>query len=49
MFKNFLNRDTSNLLKKNSAEYLRNFTDEINQSVTFYYSMIKIIFRCNFI
>ena len=43
MFKNFLNRDTSNLLKKNSAEYLRNFTDEINQSVTFYYSMIKII------
>ena len=36
MFRNFLNRDSSNLLKKNSAEYLRNFTDEINQSVTFY-------------
>ena len=25
MFQNFLNRDTSNLLKKNSAEYLREF------------------------
>ena len=43
MFKNFLNRDTTNLLKKNSAEYLRNFTEEITQSNTFYYSLIKII------
>ena len=43
MFRNFLNRDSSSLLKKNSAEYLRNFTDEISQSVTFYYSLIKII------
>ncbi len=43
MFKNFLNRDSSNLLKKNSAEYLRNFTDEINQTTTFYYSLIKIM------
>ena len=42
MFKNFLNRDSSNLLKKNSAEYLRNFTDEINQNVLFYHSLIKI-------
>ena len=43
MFKNFLNRDATNLLKKNSAEYLRNFTEEINQSNTFYYSLIKTI------
>ncbi len=43
MFKNFLNRDTTNLLKKNSAEYLRNFTEEITQSNVFYYSLIKII------
>ena len=42
MFKNFLNRDSSNLLKKNSAEYLRNFTDEINQNVLFYHSLVKI-------
>ena len=43
MFHNFLNRDSSNLLKKNSAEYLRNFTEEMNQTVTFFYSLIKII------
>jgi len=43
MFKNFLNRNSSNLLKKNSAEYLRNFTDEINNNVLFYQSLIKII------
>ena len=43
MFKNFLNRDSSNLLKKNSAEYLRNFTDEIQQTTTFYSSLIKIM------
>jgi ATP-binding cassette, subfamily B, bacterial PglK len=42
MFKNFLNRNSSNLLKKNSAEYLRNFTDEINQNVLFYHSLIRI-------
>ena len=42
MFKNFLNRESSNLLKKNSAEYLRNFVDEINLTVLFYNSLIKI-------
>ncbi len=42
MFKNFLNRDSSNLLKKNSAEYLRNFVDEINLTVLFYNSLLKI-------
>jgi ATP-binding cassette, subfamily B, bacterial PglK len=42
MFKNFLNRDSSALLKKNSAEYLRNFTEEINQNVLFYHSLVKI-------
>ena len=43
MFQNFLHRDTSNLLKKNSAEYLRNFTDEVKSTNTFYNSLIKII------
>ena len=43
MFRNLLNRDSSNLLKKNISEYLRNFTDEINQNATFYNSIIKII------
>lgn len=42
MFKNFLSRDFSNLLKKNSAEYLRNFTEEINLIVLFYHSLLKI-------
>lgn len=43
MFKNFLYRDPSNLLNKNSAEYLRNFTDEVKSTHTFYNSIIKII------
>ncbi len=43
MFKNFLNRDSSNLLKKNSAEYLRNFVDEINLTILFFSSLVKII------
>tara|TARA_Y100000813_G_C24151358_1_gene347339 strand:+ start:146 stop:1855 length:1710 start_codon:yes stop_codon:yes gene_type:complete len=43
MFQNFLHRDTSNLLKKNSAEYLRNFTEEVKATNTFYNSLLKII------
>ena len=43
LYDNFLNRDSSNLLRKNSAEYLRNFTEEISNSVLFYHSIIKII------
>lgn len=43
MFQNFLHRDTSNLLKKNSAEYLRNFTEEVRATNTFYNSLLKII------
>ena len=33
MYRVFLNRDLLNLLKKNSATYLRNFTEEINISI----------------
>ena len=43
LYNNFLNRELSNLLKKNSAEYLRNFTEEISNCVLFYHSIIKII------
>ena len=43
LYDNFLNRDSSNLLRKNSAEYLRNFTEEMNSSVLFYHSIIRII------
>ena len=43
MFQNFLHRDSSNLLKKNSAEYLRNFTEEVKATNTFYNSILKII------
>ena len=34
-YNNFLNRDVVNLLSKNSAEYIRNFTDEIVATSTF--------------
>ncbi len=43
LYHNFLNRDVLNILKKNSAEYLRNFTEEITLSVTFLFSCIRII------
>ena len=43
LYHNFLNRDVLNILKKNSAEYLRNFTEEITLSVTFFYSCIRAI------
>lgn len=43
LFKNFLYRDVANLLKKNSSEYLRNFTEEITLSTTFIFSCIRSI------
>ena len=43
LYNNFLNRESSNLLKKNSAEYLRNFTEEISNCVLFYHCIIRII------
>jgi ATP-binding cassette, subfamily B, bacterial PglK len=43
LYHNFLNRDVLNILKRNSAEYLRNFTDEITLSVTFLFSILRII------
>lgn len=42
MYKNFLNRDLFELLKKNSAIYLRNFTEELNLSILFFTSILKI-------
>ena len=35
LYHNFLNRDVKNLLSKNSAEYIRNFTEEILSSIQF--------------
>ncbi len=43
LYHNFLNRDVQNLLRKNSAEYIRNFTEEIAVSLMFVQSSIKII------
>ncbi len=43
LYNNFLKRDPSNLLSKNSSEYLRNFTEEISQASLFYQSTISII------
>ncbi len=43
LYNNFLNRDVVNLLSKNSAEYIRNFTDEIVATSTFVQSILKII------
>jgi len=43
LYHNFLNRDVLNILKKNSAEYLRNFTEEITTSTLFIYSCLRII------
>lgn len=43
LYHNFLNRDAANLLKKNSAEYIRNFTEEIIVSSLFIQSILKII------
>ena len=43
LYHNFLNRDATSLLKKNSAEYIRNFTEEIIVSSLFVHSSLKII------
>jgi len=43
LYNSFLNRDPSNLLSKNSSEYLRNFTEEVGQASLFYQSAISII------
>ena len=43
LYHNFLNRDAASLLKKNSAEYIRNFTEEIVASSLFIQSSLKII------
>ena len=43
LFHNFLNRDVTNLYKKNSAEYIRNFTEEIIASGLVISSSLKII------
>ena len=43
LYNNFLKRDVGNLLKKNSAEYIRNFTEEIVTSGLFVQSILKLI------
>ena len=43
LYFNFLNRDIKNLISKNSAEYIRNFTEEILTSITFINSCLRII------
>ncbi len=43
IYHNFLNRDVKNLLSKNSAEYIRNFTEEILTSIAFIRSCLRII------
>ncbi len=43
LYHNFLNRDVKNLLRKNSAEYIRNFTEEISNSLQFISSSLKIV------
>jgi ABC-type multidrug transport system fused ATPase/permease subunit len=42
LFNNFLNRDSFKVLKNNSAEYLKNFTYEIDLTTLFINSIIKI-------
>lgn len=43
LFFNFLNRDSLILLRKNSSEYLRNFTSEIDQTGIFFNSLLKLV------
>jgi ABC-type multidrug transport system fused ATPase/permease subunit len=43
LYHNFLNRDVKNLLRKNSAEYIRNFTEEIQASLQFITSSLRIV------
>lgn len=42
LYSNFLKRDPSNIFRKNSAEYLRNFTEEINLSMLFFSSVLRL-------
>ena len=42
LYFNLLRRDAIKLTNKNSSEYLRNFTEEINSVTLFYYGIIKI-------
>lgn len=43
IFYNFLYRQPEQLLKKNSSEYLRNFTTEIDRTTIFFHSILKVI------
>lgn len=43
IFYNFLHREPEQLLKKNSSEYLRNFTTEIDRTTIFFHSILKVI------
>ena len=43
LYKNFIYRIPEKVFKKNSAEYLRNFVEEINGTVVFYSNILKII------
>ena len=43
LYNNFLNRDSLSIWKKNSAEYLRNFSEDINLGVLFYSSLIRVL------
>ena len=43
LYKNFIYRIPEKVFKKNSAEYLRNFVEEINGTVVFYGNFLKII------
>ena len=43
LYQNFLLRDSTDIFKKNSSEYIRNFNDEVNNVMLFYHSVIKII------
>ena len=43
LFDNFLKRNAHQILKKNSSEYLRNFTSEIDLITIFYYATLKLL------
>ena len=43
LFKIFLSRNAYQTLKKNSSEYLRNFTSEIDQAGIFFFCLLKLI------
>ena len=43
LYKNFIYRIPEKVFKKNSAEYLRNFVEEINGTIVFYNNILKVI------